>query len=98
MCKLCKATDDEIREMGRIFGYPDCCIEEFISDGKIMNKKKKDVRNGAQIAIARDTDGFVPCKMHAKMIFRGETTPEDLVVERRDIKKAKKLNKIAHKD
>ncbi len=97
MCRLCEATDDEVRDIGRIFGYPECCIEEFISDNETISIKNEDVRNEAQITIARDTGGFVPCKMHAKMIFLGEITPEELVVERRDIKKSKKLNKLAHK-
>jgi hypothetical protein len=97
MCKLCDGNDNERIEMGKIFGYPDCCINEFIRDGKIMKRKKKDVRNDAQIAVAIETGGFVPCKMHAEMIVSGRITVDELVVERRDIKKAKKLNKIAHK-
>lgn len=98
MCNLCNISAEEVRKRGIIFGYPDCCIEEFIRDTEWMEHSDIDVRNEAQISIAKQTAGFVPCKMHTEMILNGQTTPEDLVVKRRNIKKAKKLNRIAHID
>jgi len=58
-----------------------------------MYETGEDVRNDDQISIARTTAGFVPCKMHAKLIVNNEISPEELVIKRRNIKKAKKLNK-----
>lgn len=93
MCIFCEATDKQVKEYGDIFGYPDCCIQEFISDTKTMNETGVDVRNDIQVTIARNTHGFVPCKMHAQMIEYGEITPEELVVKKRNIRESKKLNK-----
>lgn len=93
MCIFCEATTEQIKEYGEIFGYPDCCIQEFISDTKTMNETGVDVRNDMQITVAIQTYGFVPCKMHAEMIICGQITPEDLIIERRNVKKARRLNK-----
>lgn len=95
MCMFCEATNDQIKEYGEIFGYPDCCIQEFISDTNLMDETGVDVRNDMQITIAINTHGFVPCKMHAEMIEYGEITAEDLVSKRRNIKKSNKLNRMA---
>lgn len=94
MCIFCEANYEEMKEYGEIFGYPDCCIQEFISDTKTMEETGVDVRNDMQITIAINTRGFVPCKMHAEMIEYGEITPEELVVKKRNIRKARKLNKM----
>lgn len=95
MCILCEATADEMAEYGKIFGYPECCISEYVKDTIYMNKTGIDVRNEAQIKIARETHGFVPCKKHAKLIKKGKVSLEDLVGKNRDHEKSKKLNKMA---
>ena len=98
MCIFCDSTPSKVREYGRIFGYPECCIEEFISDQEILHTTGEDVRNEDQKDVARSTSGFVPCKMHTQMIVSGQTTPELLVAPTRDAKKVKKLNKKALKE
>jgi len=94
MCIFCDTNPDKVRKYGKIFGYPECCIEEFISDMEInrLSNDDSDVRNEEQIEIARSTWGFVPCKMHTQMIMEGKTTPEHLVRKTRNAKKAAKLN------
>ena len=94
MCIFCDADEHQTRDYGRAFGYPDCCIEEFIQDLKIMDESGVDVRNNDQIDIARRTMGFVPCKNHTEMIINGHTTPEDLVITKRNIEKSKELNRL----
>ena len=95
MCILCEIGPEKVREHGRIFGYPECCIEEFIKDSEIMHSTGKDVRNKTQIRIAKEKYGFVPCKKHAKMIKKGLVTAEDLVAPTRDHNKSSELNKLA---
>ena len=95
MCIFCDSTPSKVREYGRIFGYPECCIDEFINDQDIRQKTGEDVRNEDQKDVARRTMGFVPCKMHTQMIVAGTITPEELVAPTRNAKKVKKLNKKA---
>ena len=96
MCDLCKQDDNEIRRIGKAFGYPNCCIEEFISDGKIMMEFDEDVRNDDQIFIALLTNGFVPCKEHAKML-KDMNDVENLLLETRNIEESNELNKSVRK-
>lgn len=95
MCIFCNDDPDKIREYGKAFGYPDCCIEEFIKDINILHSTDVDVRNEDQKDIARNTYGFVPCKMHTEMIINKAVTPEDLVRDRRNAEKSAELNRIA---
>lgn len=93
MCILCEDTNDKIREYGKIFGYPDCCIEEFITDKEHFDKTGIDNRNHEQIAIANLTAGFVPCKKHAEEISNG--LPVDKVIINRNVKESKRLNLLS---
>jgi hypothetical protein len=95
MCIFCNATIKEIKEYGLIFGYPVCCIDEFIQDTVHMRKTGKDNRTATQKKIGLEKHGFVPCKKHAKMIKKGLITAEDLVEPNRNHEKSKELNIIA---
>jgi hypothetical protein len=96
MCILCETNPVKVREYGIIFGYPECCIEEYIRDTDVLEKTGKDPRNKVQIKIAKEKHGFVPCKKHAKMIRKNLTTAENLVAETRNHEKSSELNKLAH--
>jgi hypothetical protein len=96
MCQFCNQTEQEIRDMGKIFGYPQCCIDEYIADSEYM-KTHDDPRNEEQIDIAIDTFGFVPCKKHAKLIASGETTVA-LILINKDEAKSDELNAILIKE
>jgi len=95
MCIHCESSPEKIVEYGKIFGYPDCCIREFILDSSMINNLGIDRRNKTQIKVAVSTHGFVPCKEHARLIRKKKTTPEDLVRDRRNNEESSKLNKIA---
>jgi hypothetical protein len=95
MCIFCNATEEQQKEYGIAFGYPDCCINEFISDSARMTKTGIDPRNRKQIKIAREKYGFVPCKHHTMLISQGKCTAEELVTNRRNHQKSAELNKLA---
>jgi len=67
---------------GIYYGYPVCCIKEFIDDYSFMLKHtiseelllKRKVSNGS---------GFIPCFQHAKLIAAGEIKLEDLIRDRK---------------
>jgi hypothetical protein len=89
MCVNCENTPEKKIKLGRLFGYPQCCIDEFIYDSEKMKDTNIDVRIPEQIKIAKITGGFVPCKKHALAISSGEVTLESIIVGR-DAKKVKK--------
>jgi hypothetical protein len=95
MCILCNASQEQQKEYGVAFGYPDCCINEYINDSARMMRTKIDPRNRKQIKIAREKYGFVPCKYHAMLIHQGKTTAEELVANRRNAEQSSELNKLA---
>jgi hypothetical protein len=90
MCKLCDETPAKKRKIGKMFGYPECCIDEFISDTEEFKKTKIDNRTPEQKSIALYTGGFVPCKNHAIEIEYGGIEVESIIVGR-DEKKIKKF-------
>lgn len=57
---------------GLYFGYPTCCISEFI-EGKCFTEDQYKVSNGS---------GFIPCKRHTKMIIEGVLNIEELITSR----------------
>ena len=98
MCTLCNATEEQQIEYGIAFGYPDCCINEYINDSARMKRTSVDPRNRKQIKIAREKYGFVPCKHHAMLIHQGKTTAEELVTNRRNAERSKELNILVQED
>jgi hypothetical protein len=64
-----------IFENGIYFGYPLCCIKEFIKDieegGEPPVKRVKNIKN---------IDGsFCPCRKHTQEIYEGKIKQEDLI-------------------
>lgn len=59
------------QEQGEFYGYPQCCINQFIAG--------KQQRN---FDVAKHT-GFVPCDRHARMIRKGEKKLEDIIKKTR---------------
>ena len=98
MCLFCNNTDEkQIRKYGEIFGYPSCCINEFINDKVYYDKFGEDCRSHAQIVIAQEVGGFVPCKKHAEEIISGEISLSDIIINR-DYVQARELNEEAEKE
>jgi hypothetical protein len=64
-----------IFETGIYFGYPECCINNFIDD----RKKGIDTKSRN---FAGNYTGFVPCKNHLDMIRNGKLKIEDLIQSR----------------
>lgn len=75
---------NSIYKTGIYYGYPSCCIKEFIKDYSFMLKHtiseelvlKRKVSNGS---------GFIPCFQHAKQIEAGEIKLEDLILDRKHV-------------
>ena len=71
--------------MGAFFGYPKCCIDQFLTDvDEIVHGR--DPRTDLQKHIAFITRGYVPCPECAKRIY----AEDDLLVE--------EINKRRHPD
>ena len=60
-------------EMGMSFGYPQCCVFEFVDD----------CNNGMAPAASRgltgNQSGFVPCAFHSRLVDEGKMTLTDLI-------------------
>lgn len=90
MCKNCKGTpepqDDgfnQFRIYGIYYGYPVCCIDEFISDVKIIMAGGENPRTAEQQSLATNvTHGFIPCKAHMQEMAEKNLKPEDILCER----------------
>lgn len=64
---------------GLAFGYPRCCIAEFIN---FYMNYPADQRSDDQTQIGKLNYGFIPCKEHAKAIIDKKVKIEDLIVDR----------------
>lgn len=69
-----EAHERRLRAFGKEFGYPSCCIDEFVED----------MRNGVSPAMTRGVYymGFVPCRSHADAITNGKMSFHDLISNR----------------
>lgn len=78
-----KTWREENYPIGKRFGYPDCCIEEFcqLTPEEMREKKpnKEDVMRFEAAHLGGRWTGFIPCKKHAKQIMDGETRLADLI-------------------
>lgn len=81
MCQFCVDDRTKMREYGRQFGYPKCCIEEFVRDADTINTSGKDPRSMVQAAIGNET-GYIPCKACAVKLALGEKELKDLINNR----------------
>lgn len=66
---------DYFCKMGEYFGYPECCIDNFIkvNDGRFSNKNLHPM--AAEIS---SKTGFIPCDKHADQLLNDEIKLEDL--------------------
>lgn len=83
---------DLFKHYGDYFGYPLCCVEEFIrfqKNGVILSWKLRPIE---QQETARN--GFIPCVKHAKEILEGKIRIEDLIsIERKHPKPFLRMTK-----
>lgn len=79
---------------GLYYGYPECCIKEFIEDHPLdFLRKYKDIdsekiRRQQELELKRKVSkgsGFIPCFHHAKQIEAGEIKLEELIRNRQHI-------------
>ena len=68
-----KMKEDNCRQLGMYYGYPSCCIEEFI-----MNNVYE---KGCSL-ISAAYGGFVPCQKHTQMILNKTINIRDLIGNR----------------
>ena len=64
---------DKLNYLGWYFGYPLCCIENFVQDvteGRIPAQRNPPIEYKG---------GFIPCDTHAQLIYEGKMTIEELV-------------------
>jgi len=73
---LQKRSDNAFNKKGRYFGYPQCCIDQFI-----RNFEKR-VRVGAVNKKAAKGHGFIPCDAHSLQIINKQIKLGDLIHER----------------
>jgi hypothetical protein len=63
--------DNYFYKLGKFYGYPDCCIYDFVN--KIRTKE--------QIKASKYS-GFIPCVKHAEEILAKKIKIEDLISNR----------------
>lgn len=83
-------AQDEWREenapLGKLLGYPQCCIDAFCSDapqvikGRKVSKEDR-IRYKASFMNGQYT-GFIPCLYHAQEILAGKITLMSLIKDR----------------
>ena len=67
-------------ERGKFYGYPQCCIEEFV--------ELKHMKGDQDALMMRITEaglyncGFVPCEVHLQKLIDGEISVKDLIQNR----------------
>jgi hypothetical protein len=91
MKKLKKYYDSEYTHLvaqGYMYGYPECCIIEFIEE-----RFMKSVMS--PLLIENNFSGFIPCIKHSKQIIKGDIKISDLIQNYRmtGLPKFKEINK-----
>lgn len=69
--------------IGKYYGYPDCCIDEF-TETQFFQKKRlhPDIYDDEIMQLKNVKGGFLPCVKHMKMIINDEVTIKDLIYNR----------------
>ena len=65
---------------GQFYGYPICCIEEFV-EKKHMTRDKDQLLNDLEDAGIYNS-GFVPCEYHLRMLIAGTVTIGQVIRDR----------------
>ena len=68
---------DHLLHNGTYYGYPDCCITNFMENFSI----KCVTRSEEQKKVAKN--GFIPCPSHANQIVKGKVKIEELILPTR---------------
>ena len=66
------------RAIGKYYGYPECCIEFFMT---IMVNKEFGKKAQINRKVSNDT-GFIPCTKHAEQILEKKITLENILYNR----------------
>ena len=76
MSIYCVKKEMDTRELGKYYGYPDCCIWAFLTKQHLKKPFGDHGKNpfGDQ--------GFIPCARCVAKIQQGETTLENLIQNR----------------
>ena len=93
---------NQLRYNGKLYGYPDCCINEFIqlvTEKTILYDKANDLSteeleeklydfNCTKYLNYKvsDNTGFIPCNYHTKQIFLYRLKLSDLIINRSNTK------------
>lgn len=76
---------EENEPLGRLLGYPQCCIDEFCRDSpeNLPKLSKNEIRMRVEAGSKNGQfTGFIPCLNHAQKILLGEITLESLIKNR----------------
>lgn len=76
-----RKSKNQYRTFGKLFGYPDCCIEEFISC--VADKNKDPFLRTKRIPRRMSNHtGFIPCSYCAWKILTKQCELKDLIKDR----------------
>lgn len=69
--------------IGKLLGYPNCCIKEFCIDPPILKLENKNHFKRIEASrIKGESTGFIPCIYHAKKIIAKKIIIEALIKNR----------------
>lgn len=81
-CPECSATEIDGHDKnaywqaaGEFFGYPQCCIDEFIANASQLQEPTGTRKETANY-------GFIPCEKHSREILAGTLTHDQLITDR----------------
>lgn len=76
MCIFCE-LEGKVEEIGKYFGYPDCCIQwqksQVENNSFELNETQHKINQGF---------GFMPCPECAEKVLKNETTIQGLIKNR----------------
>jgi len=82
-----EAWTKENEPSGKMFGYPQCCIDQFCSEPPALLKYRKpikdDINRIKSSYINGRFTGFIPCSRHAEEILSGKLQLKDLIKNRK---------------
>jgi hypothetical protein len=70
-------SSDHMVQNGHFYGYPECCIQEFVEP--FQKGKSGKWWDRSQVQIDARKHGFIPCKAHAEEILQGRIRIEQLI-------------------
>ena len=65
---------------GQFYGYPICCIEEFIEQKHMVRDQSQLLKDLENAGIYNS--GFVPCEYHLRMLIAGTVSIQQLIRDR----------------